>query len=278
MKNEKKRMTYKAIQDKKEKREKYYKILSLVIFFIVWECIGRMNIQYGWMEPKFLPAPTQIFESAYTMMIKGILPEHLGISLFRVIGGYLIGCIVSVILGSLIANFKICDIIVSPVLNLVGPIPVMAFLPMFILWFGIGEQSKLILIAYATVIYMIPYVVEGIRNTDPLLIRSAVSLGATKWQVFKKVKFQSTFPNIFLGMKGALGVAFGAMVVAEMLGASTGLGYIIVFSKNWFKMEDMMMAAILIGLLYSVLFGMLTVMEKRLFRWKKEASGNAIEK
>lgn len=111
-----------------------------------------------------------------------------------------------------------------------------------------------------------------------MLIRSAVSLGANPWQLFTQVKFQSAFPNIFLGMKGALGTAFGAMVVAEMMGASTGLGYIIVFSKNWFKMDDMMMAAIVIGLLYSIMFAILSVIETKLFKWKSESTGSAVEK
>jgi sulfonate transport system permease protein len=170
------------------------------------------------------------------------------------------------------------DNILSPILNLFGPIPIMAFLPMFILWFGIGESSKVILIAYATVISMISYVTEGLKNTDPVLIRSAASLGANPLQLFIRVKFQSAFPGIFTGMKNALGVAFGAMVVAEMMGASTGLGYIIVFSKNWFKMSDMLMAAMVIGLVYSIFFGMLTAAENTLFRWKKESTANAIER
>ncbi len=270
--------SYYETKKNKGKRDKYYKVISLLGFFILWELFGRFNLMFGWIESKFLPMPSEILMSVYDFYVDGSLQEHLLVSISRVLKGYFIGVIVAVILGALIANSKIIDNIITPILNLFGPIPVMAFLPMFILWFGIGEESKVILIAYATVIYMVSYVVEGIRNTDPLLIRSALSMGCNKFQLFWTVKFQSAFPSIFVGMKGALGTAFGAMVVAEMLGASTGLGYIIVFSKNWFRMADMMMAAMMIGLLYSIMFGIMSLLEKKLFKWKTKVAGNAIEK
>ncbi len=271
-------VSYKTAAARRAKRDKYFKIGSLILFFLLWEVRGRVNDACQWGDPKFFPVPTGIIAAAYTYLTDGTLFTHLGISVYRVVVGYAIGVVIAIVLGSLIASFKTMDNIFSPIINLFGPIPIMAFLPMFILWFGIGEQSKVILIAYATIIYMLSYVTEGIKDTDPVLIRSAVSLGANPWQLFTRVKFQSAFPNIFLGMKGALGTAFGAMVVAEMMGASTGLGYIIVFSKNWFKMNDMMMAAIAIGLLYSLMFAILTVVESALFKWKKETTGGAVEK
>lgn len=277
MKKAKKAVSYNTAKQQEAKKNKYYKIIALIGFFVLWEAIGRMNGVYGWFKAALLPMPSEIIESAVNFLKDGTLFTHLSISVNRVLLGYVIGVLVAVVLGTMIASSRLADNIISPIINLLGPIPVMAFLPMFILWFGIGENSKVILIAYATVIYMISYVVEGIRGTDPVLIRSALSLGATKIQVFWHVKFQSAFPNIFLGMKGALGTAFGAMVVAEMLGASTGLGYIIVFSKNWFKMSDMMMAAILIGLLYTLIFAVLTLLENVLFKWKKKSMGNAVE-
>ncbi len=270
-------VSYKTAAARKAKMDKYYKIISLVGFFLLWELFGRINYQTLWIQPKFLPMPSEIILAAYTYLADGTLMTHLGISLYRVLVGYIIGVIIAIVLGSLISTIKAFDNILTPIINLFGPIPIMAFLPMFILWFGIGESSKIILIAYATIIYMISYVTEGIKNTDPVLIRSAISLGASPLQLFFSVKFQSAFPNIFLGIKGALGTAFSAMVVAEMMGASTGLGYIIVFSKNWFKMSDMVMAAIVIGLMYSVIFGILTVAENILFKWKMDSVGSAVE-
>lgn len=267
----------KTEQALREKRNKWYKILSLIVFFIIWETGSRVNFYEGWFNPIFLPSPTLIIETGYDYMQKGILFKHIGISLYRMLSGFVIGTIIAVIIGSLIANFKWLDNIIMPIVNMFGPIPVLAFLPMFLIWFGIGEGSKITLIAYTTFIAMLPYVTDGIKNTDPLLIRSAISLGASKVQVFTKVILNSAMPNIFTGMKACLGLGFSSLVVAEMMGASSGLGYIIVDAKNWFKMSDMFLSAILIGILYTLFFCVLTLIENFLFKWKKDGMTSAIE-
>jgi ABC-type nitrate/sulfonate/bicarbonate transport system permease component len=271
------RASRKTEQAIREKRNKWYKVLSLIVFFIIWEVGSRINVYQGWFNPVFLPSPTIIIETGYEYMQKGILFKHIGISLYRMLSGFMIGTIIAVIGGSLIASIKWLDNMISPIVNMFGPIPVLAFLPMFLIWFGIGEGSKITLIAYTTFIAMLPYVTDGIKNSDPLLIRSAISLGASKVQVFTKVILNSAMPNIFTGMKACLGLGFSSLVVAEMMGASSGLGYIIVDAKNWFKMADMFLAAILIGILYTLFFCVLTMMENILFKWKKDGITSAVE-
>lgn len=264
-------------QAMREKRNKWYKILSLVIFFIIWEMASRINVYKGWFNPVFLPSPSLIIQTGYDYFQKGLLFKHIGISLYRMLAGFTIGTIIAVIGGSLIVSFKWIDNMLMPIINMFGPIPVLAFLPMFLIWFGIGEGSKVTLIAYTTFIAMLPYVIDGIKNTDPVLIRSAVSLGASGVQVFTKIILNSAMPNIFTGMKACLGLGFSSLVVAEMMGASSGLGYIIVDAKNWFKMADMFLAAILIGILYTLFFCVLTILENILFKWKKDGITSAVE-
>lgn len=271
------RTSRKTEQAIREKRNKWYKVLSLIVFFIIWEVGSRINVYQGWFNPVFLPSPSLIIETGYYYFQKGILFKHIGISLYRMLGGFVIGTVIAVILGALVASFKWLDNLVMPIINMFGPIPVLAFLPMFLIWFGIGEGSKITLIAYTTVIAMLPYVIDGIKNTDPLLIRSAVSLGASRFQVFTKVILNSAMPNIFTGMKACLGLGFSSLVVAEMMGASSGLGYIIVDAKNWFKMADMFLAAILIGILYTLFFCVLSILENILFKWKKDGITSAVE-
>ena len=277
MNKKNKKVSYQTAALMRARQDKYFKVIALIGFLLLWELFGRINLTTLWIEPKFLPMPSEIILAVVTYIQDGTFWGHIGISLYRVLVGFLIGVIIAVVLGGAIASFRAVDNVVSPILNLFGPIPIMAFLPMFVLWFGIGESSKIILVTYATVIYMVSYVSNGIKDTDPVLIRSASSLGASSMQIFIKVKFQSALPHIFEGMKGALGAAFGAMVVAEMMGASTGLGYIIVFSKNWFKMSDMFMAAIVIGLLYSLIHAIMTTIENLLFKWRNNGMSSAVE-
>ena len=261
----------------KQKRNKWYKATSLIGFFIGWQLISILNQFNGWFNPVFLPSPSMIIETAYDYLAKGTLFTHIGISLYRTLCGFFIGTLVAIILGVMITSWKWVDNLLSPILNMIGPIPVFAFLPMFIIWFGIGEGSKITLVAYATFMPLLTYTMDGIRNTDPVLIRAAISLGATKWQVFSKVIFKSALPNIFVGMKVSLALTFSALVVAEMMGASSGLGYIIVEARNWFKMTDMFLAAALIGIEYTIFYGIITLFENVLFKWKKGGLSDAVE-
>ncbi|MBM6761047.1 nitrate ABC transporter permease [Megamonas hypermegale] len=267
----------KIVEAHRARMNTYYKIFSLLFFFGLWQLISYLNSLNEWFNPVFLPSPAMVIETAYDYIIDGTLIGHIGMSFYRMIVGFVIGVVIAVVLGILIATKRDFDNIFTPILNLVGPIPVFAFLPMFLIWFGIGESSKIALIAYATFVPLITYVIDGIKNTDPVLIRSARSLGATPFQVFTKVIFKSAMPHIFAGMKISLALTFSALVVAEMMGASEGLGYIIVNAKNWFKMADMFLAATLIGLEYTIFYGILTLIEKRLFRWKKVGMSKAVE-
>ena len=267
----------KIVEAHRARMNTYYKIFSLLFFFGLWQLISYLNSLNEWFNPVFLPSPAMVIETAYDYIIDGTLIGHIDMSFYRMIIGFVIGVVIAVVLGILIATKRDFDNILSPILNLVGPIPVFAFLPMFLIWFGIGESSKIALIAYATFVPLITYVIDGIKNTDPVLIRSARSLGATPFQVFTKVIFKSAMPHIFAGMKISLALTFSALVVAEMMGASEGLGYIIVNAKNWFKMADMFLAATLIGLEYTIFYGILTLIEKRLFRWKKVGMSKAVE-
>ena len=267
----------KIVEAHRARMNTYYKIFSLLFFFGLWQLISYLNGLNEWFNPVFLPSPAMVIETAYDYIIDGTLIGHIGMSFYRMIIGFVIGVVIAVVLGILIATKRDFDNIFTPILNLVGPIPVFAFLPMFLIWFGIGESSKIALIAYATFVPLITYVIDGIKNTDPVLIRSARSLGATPFQVFTKVIFKSAMPHIFAGMKISLALTLSALVVAEMMGASEGLGYIIVNAKNWFKMADMFLAATLIGLEYTIFYGILTLIEKRLFRWKKVGMSKAVE-
>lgn len=268
----------KYTEARKARADKLYKIMVLFYFFCIWELISYLNAQNGWFNPVFLPSPVTVIETAYAYFVSGMLMIHIGMSFYRMIVGFVIGVTASLVVGILIAMSRSWDNILSPIINMIGPIPVFAFLPMFLIWFGIGEASKIALIAYATFVPMLIYIIGGIKETDPLLIRCAKSLGATDYQIFTKVILNSSMPKIFEGMKMSLALTFSALVVAEMMGASTGLGYIIVNAKNWFKMTDMFLAATLIGLEYTVFYEFLSLLEKKIFRWKTAGSSDAVEK
>lgn len=265
-------------EEQRRRKDKYYKMISLLIFFCLWQGISYENSVNNWFNPVFLPSPVDVIMTGYQYYVSGVLISHIAMSFYRMIVGFVIGVILAILLGVLIATSRSWDNIISPILNMVGPIPVFAFLPIFMIWFGIGESAKITLIAYATFVPLITYVIDGIKNTDPILIRSARSLGASSRQVFTKVILNSALPHIFAGMKISLALTFSALVVAEMMGADSGLGFIIINAKNWFKMADMFLAATLIGLEYTIFYGIISLLEKRLFHWKHVGTDSAVEK
>lgn len=262
---------------KRNKKELILSITSLILFFAIWQIVTQMNQMHEWFNPKFLPAPTDIIKKAVEYAGDGTLWLHASVSIRRILLGFLIGGVLAITVGIIFANQKLVEAWFSPIINLLGPIPPYALLPIIIIWFGIGESSKIGLIAYCTFMTMLPYITDGLKNTPPVLIRAATSLGATQFQIFTRVMLPNAIPNIFVGMKVTLAMTFGALMVSEMLGASKGLGYMIINAKQWFKMDDMFLAIIMIGLIYIIMFSIIQFVEHIVLKWKTDVI-NAIEK
>lgn len=265
---------------KKKKGNKRYKILnvvSILMFLIIWQIFSTMNETAQWMNPKFLPGPIRIIQTAGEYFQKGTLFTHILASLRRVMIGFLGGTLLAVVVGYICCSNKVISNIVDPVFNFIGPIPAYAFMPLFVIWFGIGELPKYIMIGYVTFFPMLSYTREGINNIDPALIRMAMSLGASSWQIFHKITIKAALPTVIAGMKTSLALIFSGLVVAEMMGSATGLGYIIVDSKNYFRVSDMFMSMFLIAALYLLIYFFINFIESRLFKWKKTGIGAAVD-
>lgn len=245
------------------------RIISIVAFLVIWQAFCFYNDTAKMINPVFLPGPIDVFQTMVDYFNKGTLFKHISASLIRIFRGYFLGIGIAIVLGYFMAKTKLLNDILDPLLGIFGSIPPYAFCPLFIIWFGIGETSKIFLITYTTLLPMIGYVVQGVRSVDPLLIRSAKSLGGNELQVFCKVLVPSAMPFVLNGMKVCLGLTFSALIVAEMMGASTGLGYIIVNARNWFLVSDMFLSLVLIALIYTIIKQAICLVEARLLKWKK---------
>lgn len=250
-------------------KDRVSRATTIIGFFVLWQVIGMLNVRFEWFNPVFLPTPINVMEAALHLHERGVLFGHIWSSAWRLGVGFMFGVVIAVVLAFLIVKFRVVKNILDPLINMIGPIPPFALLPIFIIWMGVGEVSKLTLITYSTAIPMIAYTVDGIRNVNPLLIRSSLSLGANQRQVLTKVILPSALPPIFVGMRVTLAISFSAMVVAEMIGSHSGLGYLIIDSRNFFQMANMFLAAALIGALYFVFAFFLSLIEAKLFKWKK---------
>lgn len=252
-------------------------ICSIVGFVLLWQAYATYNKYAQFMNPKFLPTPTDVLVTFKEYWDDSVLLLNISVSMIRIIKGFVIGFILSLGVGYLSGKHPIFENIVEPIINIIAAVPLYAFLPLFIIWFGIGETAKIILIAISVFLPIYTNVVQGIKSVDPLQVRMLLSLGAGKWQLFRHVIFPTALPYIFTGLKSAVTNSFAALVVAEMIGADTGLGFIIVDGRNWFKVSDMFMAMVCIAVLSSVILAVLKVLEKRLLKWNKEGLSSAID-
>lgn len=193
----------------KEKKYVLLNIMSIVAFLLFWQGFSIYNQTAEIMNPKYLPGPIEVVQTVIEYIFdKGTLFQHIWTSLYRILGGFLLGSVVAVAVGYICSKSKIISNILDPIFNIFGPIPAYAFMPLFIIWFGIGELPKFLMIAYVTFFPMLSYTREGINSINPVLIRAAMSLGANQWQIFKRITFKAAFPSIISGMKTSLHLHF----------------------------------------------------------------------
>ncbi|MBN9511620.1 MAG: ABC transporter permease [Alphaproteobacteria bacterium] len=248
------------------------KPIALAAVILLWQAVGFLN---GWLHfynPKLFPDPLDIVVSAWRLAQQGVLWTDIWVSTLRVVEGVVASAPPGIVLGMLVGRVRRVEDTVEPVIELLRPIPPLALLPMIILWFGIGEASKVFFIAYSCFFVIFTTVVVGVRNIDPVLLRAGESLGLSRWQLYRFVIMQAVMPDIMLGLRLGLSVGFLVIVAAEFIAADTGLGYLINYSRTWFRVGDMMVGAITIGVLGVGSNYLLLALERRLFRWRASSS------
>lgn len=194
-----------------------------------------------------VPAPAATFSKAWGMIVTGELFMHIGVSLRRVLVGYVVGCAAGIMLGAVIGRFWLARELADPVLELIRPISPVAIVPLAMLWFGIGETSKYFIIIYATLIIVLLNTAAGVSRTPATRVRAARCLGANEYHVFLKVVLPSAVPYVLTGMRVALGFSFMGIVAAELIGAREGLGFLIMNSQLLLQTDQLFVGLLSLG-------------------------------
>lgn len=239
--------------------------LSLVVFFGVWQTVTMLRV----FTPVLLPAPTAVLAALVNMLLSGVLLPNAAISMARILVGFLIAVLVAVPLGVAAGWSDYTRNLVEPIIELFRPIPVLAMLPMAMLWFGIGETSKVFLIAYGTFFPVFLNTLAGVRFVDPVFVQAGESLGASRRQIFLRVVLMGAMPDIATGLRLGLGFSFLTLVAAEMIASQKGLGYLIVDTQLTFRTNETLAATLTLGVLGFVMGSILVAIESHLLRWKK---------
>ncbi len=204
-------------------------VISWAIILVIW---GLGSLAY---DEYFLPSPQETIDGLAVLISNGTLGTDILASLSRVFKGWLLAILFAVPLGLLIGNFKPVRWLVEPILSFFRFVPAIALTTLFLMWFGVGEESKVALIFYASFFPIFVNTIAGVVSTDPSLVEAASCMGAKKLRVFFTVVVPSAVSNIFTGIRLGIGSSFTCVVAAEMLVGSDGLGYLINSSKLYYK-------------------------------------------
>ena len=241
---------------------------AIAAFLALWSLLSGAVAVLKLFNPIFLPGPWLVLGNVLDMAIRGQLWIHLAATLERVALGFGAGAALGVGLGLAAGHLTPIRHIVEPLVELLRPIPPLAMLPMFIVWVGIGETSKIGFITYATFFPIFLTTITGVRQIDPILLRAAQSLGARGVGLFTRVILPAALPDILTGLRLGVALAFFVIVISEFIGAEHGLGYLINDGRNFFLVPQMLGAAVVLGLLGYAGNGLVRLLERRLTRWQ----------
>jgi NitT/TauT family transport system permease protein len=241
------------------------RVLGVLGLLVVWEAVTRT----GWVPPLFLPSPLAVLATAVEMLRTGELLMHVLISLRRILLGFGLGALGGVSVGLAVGVFSLAEAVGNPLIAATFPIPKIAMLPLLILWLGIGEASKVAVIMLGVFFPMAINTYVGVRHADPQLLRAAVSFGAGRWSLIRKVMLPSALPMIFAGLKLGAGTSLLLLVAAEMIAANSGIGFLILNAQNLMETTTLMVGIVLLSLLGLASHWLLARLERAAIPWKR---------
>ena len=239
-------------------------IVSILCLLAIWELI----CQSGVVSSLFLPAPTAIINALLQMIADGEIGVSLAASLYRILAGFFIGSLVGLAVGLVTGTSALMDKIGTPIVNAIYPIPKIALLPLFILWLGIGELSKVTIIALGVFFPVAMNTYSGVKNVDTLLLKVAASFNASWWMTMKSVVLPNALPMIFAGLRLAAGTSLLLLVAAEMIAAQVGIGALILHYGDLMITDRLMAGVIVLSLLGLVFNLILQFLERKAIPWK----------
>jgi ABC-type nitrate/sulfonate/bicarbonate transport system permease component len=243
-------------------------VLSPVILILVWDLVVR----FGIVDSLLLPSPVIISQAFWDIVSNGYSGSgiliHVGMSLYRVVVAFVAATIVGIVFGLLRGAYRDVNAVLLVPAETIRPIPPLAFIPLFILWFGIGELSKILLIFYYVTLIVMLNTEAGVRSVPTDKIRAAQSLGASSRQIFSFVVIPAALPHIMAGLRVSAAAGFSILVASELLGGDLGLGFVIIDASTFFRMPEVFVGIILIGVLGFTWDRGLDYLFRRLVHWE----------
>jgi ABC-type nitrate/sulfonate/bicarbonate transport system permease component len=239
-------------------------IVSPLLLLVLWEAAARIGV----IDVRFFPAPSTIIMQLVLLARTGELELHLWASLQRLFWGFLLGGIPALLLGLAMGLYRPVRIAIDPLVAATYPVPKSAILPLVLLIFGLGEMSKVVMVALGVFYPILINTVAGVRNIQPIYLDVGRNFGATGWQVFRTIALPGALPNIMAGVKLGIGMGLILIAIAEMIGAREGIGYMIWNAWQILAVDTMYVGLMVIAILGFLFNLILDAVEQLVVPWR----------
>jgi NitT/TauT family transport system permease protein len=246
----------------------YRKSIAVIAFLALWQIAPIVGIA----DRQFIPTLSDVLVTMWEMISSGKLHIHIIRSFQRALLGFAIASVIALPLGFLLGGwFKRFEEYLDPLLNVLSQVNPFSVFPVFILLFGIGEVAKIAIILWVCVWPILFGTIGGVKNIDPLLVKAASAMGTPKFALFWKIVLPGAAPAIFAGLKQGAGISFFMLIAAEMIGATAGLGWLVLNSQVNFQIKRLFVAVVTIAILGLLINYVIKIIEKRVITWKEES-------
>lgn len=223
-------------------------VIGVGLLLALWQAV----VSAGLYEESLLPSPGTVWQAIVSMIRDGTLAEHLGVSLYRFAAGYILASATAIVLGLILGRLPALWGIIDPIVQVVRPVSPIAWSPFIVLWFGIGDVPAIVIIFLAAFFPVLLSTVSAVRKVDATYLKVAQNFEIGGWRLFAKILFPAVFPYIANGLHIAIGTSWIFLVSGEMVGAQSGLGFLIVDARNQLRLD-----LVLAGIVFIGLFGLL---------------------
>ncbi len=239
-------------------------LLSIVTVLLVWESICRV----GLVNPFLLPPPSEIIPVLWKILSEGSFIVPLGQTLGMLLVGYVIACFLGIGLGLLLGCSQAAYGLLEPLVEVIRPIPKPALIPVFVLFLGIGAKMEISIVALAAMFPILINTLQGVRGVDPVLLGTARTLGCSRAATIWKIILPASLPMILTGMRVSLGMGLVLVILAEMLAAESGIGFLILDMQRSFQVRPMYAWVVILAVVGLVLNALFELAEDRAVPWR----------
>ena len=239
-------------------------ILILVSFIAIWEIAARLN----WIDTFLTSSPSQVCKLFISLLRDGSIFKHIGISVSETIAGFLIGTILGIIMAIILWWSDFLAVVLDPYLVVLNGLPKTALAPIIIIWAGAGYMGIIVTAVTLSIVITVMNVYTSFKEVDENSIKMLETFGASKFQILKKLVFPASVPSIMNTIKVNIGLSWVGVIVGEFLVSRAGIGYLIVYGGQVFKLDLVMMSVIILAILTAIMYKGMTMLEKKFIKWR----------